>query len=378
MKTAAVSKVAGSPNPPTTLTLNSEILGEKRKIYIQLPEGYEQTQRAYPLLCVLDGEWLYEIVRANLRFYSEYGVMGSLYPQTIVVGIENLDRDKDYVPTPDLQDPPRFPTAGRADQFAEFLSAELFPYLAQNYRLAQSRTLVGWSFGGLFALYAALQHQDLFDSFLCIGPAIWWDDELVVKMFNEVPLRKKKRLVITCGSEEKGGPVYDSVQSLLKLIAEEHPRNLISSYIEIDGVGHSWGIPEVVDRGFKSLFKGYLPAQDFKSLKELESYYSDLSQAWGYKVLPPESAMLQLANDLWSADQKAEALEVMAQLLAASPNSSMGYFYQGKFLALLNRTASAIDALQKAINLELARPVPNLVYIRGYQSRLKKVIEPEE
>ena len=374
MKTSVVSKVTGSPNPPQTLTLNSEILGEERKVYIQLPEGYEQTQRAYPLLCVLDGEWLYEVVRANLRFYSEYEVMGNRYPQMIVIGIENRDRDKDYVPTPDPQDPPMFPTAGKADAFAQFLSAELFPYLAQNYRLSPNRTVVGWSFGGLFALYAALQHQDLFDSLLCIGPAIWWDDERVVKMFKEIPLRKKKRLVLTCGSEEKGGEVYDSVQSLLKLISEEPPANLTSRYIEIDGAGHGWAIPEAVDRGFKGLFEGYLPPQDVKSLKELNAYYAALSNDWGYGVLPPESVMLKLANDLWAADQKTEALEVVKQLLSASPHSSIGHFYLGKFLAFMDQTPSAIEALQKAIQLEFERPVPNLIYVRGYQNRLNKIL----
>ena len=359
------------PNSSQKITINSRVLGEKRNIYIHLPEEYDQVRRHYPILCVLDGEWLYDIVRANLRFYSECEVMGILLPQMIIVGIENVDRDRDYVPTSDPQDPPLFKTAGKADAFAEFLNQELFPYLEQEYRVLENRTVVGWSFGGLFALYSAIQHQDLFDSYLCIGPAIWWDNELVNKMINEIPFRKKTRVVITCGSEEEGGLVYNSVRSLLKTINEAPPENWVHDYIEIEGVGHSWGIPEAVDRGLKCLYEGYLPADDPKSLDKLMNYYAGLSKEWGYDVEPPESVMIKLAKELWSLDESKEAFEVLDQFLDASPNSSTGYFCRGKFLSSLDRKTESIEAFRKAVNCELVRPVPNHVYLRAYYEKIK-------
>lgn len=360
-------------NSPQLITINSVILGEKRNIYIQLPEGYDQAKRRYPILCVLDGEWLYEIVRANLRYYSEHEVLGILFPQTIIVGIENVDRDRDYVPTPDSRDPPQFKTAGKADEFAEFLSQELFPFLEQEYRALRNRTLVGWSFGGLFAMYSAIQHQDLFDSCLCFGPAIWWDDELIKKMFTEIPFRKKKRVVIACGSQEKGGAAYDAVQGFLEWINEEHPENLVHEYIEIEGVGHSWGIPEALDRGLKYLFKDYLPSGEIESLDELMDYYAGLSDEWGYDVIPPDSIMVKLANELWSTDKREEALGVLDRLLDVSPNSSIGHFYRGNFLSLIDQVPGAVESLREAVRLELARPVPNYIYLNVYKEKLGKL-----
>ena len=367
-----IKQTTGGPNPPMTLTLDSQILGEKRNAYIQLPEGYDRTQKVYPILCVLDGEWLFETVRANMRFYSEYEVMGINLPQMVVIGIENVDRDRDYVPTPDPQDPPLYKTAGEADLFAEFLTNELFPYFEKNFRVLPNRTVVGWSFSGLFALYSAVRHQDLFDAFLCIGPAIWWDDELVVKLMRETPLRKKKRVVITCGSNEKGGTVYESVQNLLKIL-EEQPVNLEYEYIEIDGVGHSWGIPEAVDRGFKHLFRNYLPSEEFSSLGDLKEYYAHLSQGWGFEVFPPDSPLIDLANKLLASKETDSAFEVLDTLLTISPNCSLGHFYMGNCLLLLDQVTDAVKAFQDAIDVELARPVPNFVYLQVYRRKIEKM-----
>lgn len=373
MTASEIKRTSADPNPPTKISLISEILGEERNIYIQLPEGYGQAQKAYPVLFVLDGEWLFEIVRANLRFYSEVEVMGNILPQMILVGIENVDRDRDYVPTPDPQDPPTFKTAGKADLFAAFLAEELFPHLEQNYHALPNRTVVGWSFSGLFALYAAIRHQDLFDTYLCCGPAIWWDDELVVKRFKETPIRNKKRAVITCGSDEKGGSVYESVQSLLKTLKEERTENFDCEYLEFEAVGHSWSVPRAVAQGLIHLFKDYIPKDEIKSFEELNKYYNHLSSLWGYEVIPPDWLLLDLMNGLWAADDKEEAFKVLEILLTHHPDSSLVHFYRGKYLALLDKFPKAIESFQNAIMVESAHPVPNTIYLRTYKEQLNKI-----
>lgn len=375
MAESETSKSTGSPNPPTNITLKSELLGEERNIYIQLPEGYGKVKRAYPVLFVMDGEWLFEIVRANVRFYAEVEVMGNILPQMIIVGIENVDRDRDFVPTPDPQDPPMFKTAGKADLFAEFLAQELFPYLERNFHALPNRTVVGWSFSGLFALYAAIQQQDLFDTFLCFGPAIWWDDELVVKLFKEIPIKNKKRAVITCGSDEKGGAVYESVQSLLKTLEGEKLENFNYEYIEFEEVGHSWSVPQAVAQGLIHLFKGYVPKDEIKSFEQLKEYYNHLSDLWGYEVIPPDWLLLDLMNGLWASDDREGAFEVLELLLTYHPDSSLVHFYRGKFRSLIDQIPEAIESYREAIQVEMAHPVPNFVYLRAYEEKLKNTIQ---
>ncbi|MDD5220397.1 MAG: alpha/beta hydrolase-fold protein, partial [Candidatus Bipolaricaulis sp.] len=69
-------RTVGTPNPPVVLTMASEVLGEERRIYLQLPVGYDGCEQRYPVLVVLDGEWLFELARSHVQFYSEFAAMG--------------------------------------------------------------------------------------------------------------------------------------------------------------------------------------------------------------------------------------------------------------------------------------------------------------
>ena len=175
----------GTPNPPTTLTVQSTILGEKRRIYIQLPEGYDHSRAWYPVLFVMDGGWLFEYARATVRFFSESDVTDIAIPKMIVVGIENTDRNRNYVPTMDPKHQSDYPNAGETDKFLKFLAQELVPLIDYQYLTVPNRTVIGWSFSGLFAMYSAVAMPELFDAYLCISPAIWWDNELVLKLFQQ-------------------------------------------------------------------------------------------------------------------------------------------------------------------------------------------------
>lgn len=71
--------------------INSKKLNSTRQIKIQLPRNYEEnTQKKYPIILVLDGDYLFEPVAGNVDFYSYWEDM----PQSIVVGI--MQGDKRY------------------------------------------------------------------------------------------------------------------------------------------------------------------------------------------------------------------------------------------------------------------------------------------
>jgi hypothetical protein len=175
---------AGGANPMETLLIHSDVLQENRKIYVQLPEGYERSAEAYPVLYVMDGEWLFDLANAHARYYSYDEVTDITLPRMIVVGIENIDRDRDYTPTPNGGIEYDFPTAGFADNFITFLETELFSLISDRYRTAPLRAIAGWSNSGLFANYVATKNQDLFDMYLCISPAVRWDQDMIYDRFD--------------------------------------------------------------------------------------------------------------------------------------------------------------------------------------------------
>ena len=364
----------GTANPPEVLTIQSAVLGEQRRVYVQLPHDYERSKASYPVLVVLDGEWLFELTRSHVRFFSEYEAMQSNLPQMIVVGLENVDRDRDYVPTKNSGKEYVFDTAGHADRFLDFLDQELLVLLDRRYRTASSRALVGWSFGGLFTSYALITRPQLFDAYLCISPAVWWDEDLVEKLLPKLAPERSKRLVLTLGSGEEGGWVFESSMKLLAAL-EAAPKPLLSvETVELPDVGHSWGVPGAIDKGLQRLFDGYLPPDDVRSagLEAIDTYYEKLSARWHYKVQAPYSVLQGLALSQW----KPESMEPVASLLREAarryPVEPGAHYFLGKALAKLGEHQAALAELEKALELETTRAQPRQLKLPQYRKAVAK------
>src|SRR5690554_2968647 len=109
--------------------INSSKLGEKRKLKIQLPRSYNQSEtQVYPVIITLDGDYLFEPVAGNVDYYSYWEEM----PEAIVVGIMQGDtRDADC-----MYDDHNFFPAETGANFFEFIGLELMPWLDRKYRTA--------------------------------------------------------------------------------------------------------------------------------------------------------------------------------------------------------------------------------------------------
>lgn len=118
-------------------TIESEILGEQRVINVYLPPNYENSNLNYPVLYLLDGGAHFLHGSASSQFLSRNG----LIPQMIVVGILNVDRNRDFSPTHEE----RIPTSGGADNFLNFLNDELVPFVDEKYRTSEFNVLMGHS-----------------------------------------------------------------------------------------------------------------------------------------------------------------------------------------------------------------------------------------
>lgn len=141
--------------------LPSNVLGEDRILQVRLPEGYEQTDRRYPVLYKLDGN---APVFLETSGAVEYLVdMTDEVPDHIVVGVENTDRGRDMNPE------------GGADKFARFITTELVPFVDGQYRTSGFRILAGQSFSALFVLHLFLREPAAFDAYILSSPGLYKD-----------------------------------------------------------------------------------------------------------------------------------------------------------------------------------------------------------
>ena len=76
-------------------TFQSKLLGEKRKIRVQVPAGSDRFT-SYPVLYLLDAEAQMNLVTGQVQYLSE---SYKIIPSMIIVGIDNTDRMRDLTPS---------------------------------------------------------------------------------------------------------------------------------------------------------------------------------------------------------------------------------------------------------------------------------------
>lgn len=184
--------------------IKSSELSESRVLNIYLPEGYNKdSAKTYPVIYLLDGSANedYPHIAGLVQFLN----MSDLMPKSIVVGIANVDRKRDFTfPTTIPEDLKDYPTTGKSERFMAFIEKELQPYIKKNYKINEQKTIIGQSLGGLLATEILLKKPHLFDDFIIISPSLWWDNESLLNKLPDylksTPL-SKKRIFIGIGNE---------------------------------------------------------------------------------------------------------------------------------------------------------------------------------
>ncbi len=154
-------------------TIQSSKIGEERHLKIQLPRNYEENKnKSYPILIVLDGDYLFEPVAGNVDFYSYWEDI----PEMIVVGINQSNtRESDA-----FYDNERFLPSKTGAKFFEFIGMELMTYLDANYRTAPFRVIMGHDYTANFINYYLLKENPLFQGYINLSP------DLAPEMANRV------------------------------------------------------------------------------------------------------------------------------------------------------------------------------------------------
>lgn len=185
--------------------IKSTELGETRTLNIYLPDGYTADTAKYPVIYLLDGS-------ANEDFVHTVGLVQFLtmiqfMPPTIVVGIANVNRKRDFTHPTALEKYKKMePAAGGSAKFMAFIENELQPYIAKNYHTNGVKTLIGQSLGGLMASEILLKKPGLFNKYIIVSPSLWWDDESMLKQAPEYIKQHgdhKLEVYISVGTEGK-------------------------------------------------------------------------------------------------------------------------------------------------------------------------------
>jgi hypothetical protein len=168
--------------------IESKQLAEKRILNIYLPDGYDKNDTIkYPVIYLLDGSANEDFIHiVGLVQFNSFSWVNRI-PKSIVVGIANVDRRRDFTyPTTIADDKKKYPTTGKSENFIAFIEKELQPFIESKYKTSASKTIIGESLGGLLVTEILLKKPELFNKYIIVSPSIWWDNGSLLNQKSRV------------------------------------------------------------------------------------------------------------------------------------------------------------------------------------------------
>ncbi len=238
-----------------TIQIQSEQLHEPRTLNIYLPPGYGQdSSKKYPVIYLLDGSADEDFI--HIVGLVQFGTFPwvDMLPESIVVGIANVDRKRDFTfPSHNPDDLAAEPTSGGSAAFIGFLEKELQPFINSHYATDSVRILIGQSLGGLLGTEILFKKPDLFSHYILVSPSLWWDNE---SLLTTEPLsgRMPKIVYLTAGKDEHPVMVR-TAQELAARLGKDNTGRIHLLFKIMEGQNHGNILHLAVYDAFSQIFR---------------------------------------------------------------------------------------------------------------------------
>lgn len=243
-----------------SLTMESKILGQTRRINVHLPPGYATSGKTYPVLYLLDGGEKEDF--PHIAGLAQLGELSWTYREIIVVGIEGVDRRHDLThPTSVAKEKADYPTTGGSAAYRRFLAEELKPWVAARYRVSGESAIIGESLAGLFVVETFLKQPTLFDAYIAASPSLWWSDQALAREaaadLAQWPAGGPRKLYLTIGDE--GTTMQEGVDKVVAAINAAKPAGLTFVYDPMHQEHHSTVYHPAALKAFRGVWPGPRP-----------------------------------------------------------------------------------------------------------------------
>lgn len=332
----------------------SSKLGETREIKIQLPRNYDPEEKAqYPLIVVLDGDYLFEPFAGNVDYQAYWGEM----PKCVVVGInQSKSREKDLFYDKEIYFP-----AHEGASFFEFIGMELIPYIESKYNVSDFRIVAGHDLSANFINYYLFKENPIFRSFILFSP------DLAPQMSTRV---QERLSTLTTDTFYYVATADNDIPALKEGIMKHHA--LVSAldnpklhyrYDDFNDADHyslvGLGIPKALNEIF-SLYKP-INKQEYTDqvltyhegpYHYLEKKYADIKFFYGFEKKVVENDMKAVAAAAVKKDDL-DALKSLSKLARKEyPDSMISAYYTGMYYEKDNNLKKALQYYQSGLLLK--------------------------
>lgn len=346
-----------------SLTLPAQVIYESfdsyklegsRNIKIQLPRNYDaEDETLYPLVVVLDGDYLFEPVVGNTDYQSYWGDI----PNCIVVGVNQSETRND-----DLfyAEETNFPIAEGAN-FFEFLGMELIPYIEENYMVSDFRIAVGHDKSANFINYYIFKDKPLFRAYVLLSPEL--APEMKTFMSERAPLIGSNTFYYLATADDDVKSLRTDILALDNALKGIENEFFNYRFDDFEDANHyslvGLGIPKALNEIFsfykpitKKEYKEKVLEYEGSPFEYLMKKYEDIELFYGFKKKVVENDLRAIA----SASKKKNDIESLKELSKLArkeyPESMISAFYQGMYYEEDGNLKRALNSYQSGLLLE--------------------------
>jgi hypothetical protein len=313
--------------------IESTKLGETRHIKIQLPRGYEKnTEQRYPLFIVFDGDYLFDPVAGNVKYYSYWEDI----PEAIIVGIDQ-SRTRDY---DTMYSEENYLPIESGANFFEFIGFELLPFIEQNYRTANFRIAVGHGKTANFINYYLFKNEPLFKAYICISPELAPEmEQNITERFLQFTDKHFYYLATASNDLRKVRQGVEVLNINLSSIANE---SLFYSFNDFDGPTHYSVAAHAIPNALENIFSAFQPISkkeyqekiltlDYSPVDYLKEKYQMVDELFGInkKILINDFRAISSAIE---KNQLYESYQDLSKLAMKDyPETLLGTYYLARY-----------------------------------------------
>ncbi|CAL2080425.1 conserved protein of unknown function [Tenacibaculum sp. 190524A02b] len=363
------------------IKVNSKILNQEKEIYLSLPHKYEEHIQCYPVVFVLEAEFLFEPTKAISSFLAARSKM----PEAIIVGIPNDFHEQRH-------ELGFKKWKGKPEEYLNFFRKELIPFIESNYRADSHRTIIAMSPTNGFLFEAFFNQPDVFNAYIALTMHWDWNPENnevtmvdhIIKIISNHSYPKSSIYIGTADDDM----VYSGEEYLTsrkKLDEFQKSKSQVKYKVELLENEEHYSMALV---GLRNAFKFMYPNEEWKfqrlqkmkdPVKQIKDYYDSLSKKYGFDIYPLEDThgkygiVSQAENMIkWKMWDNEKIIAFIKLGLQYYPNSANLHMKLAKVYRKAGYKKESIETVERTIQL-VSKYHPSK--LKEYQNELSKLKE---
>lgn len=336
------------------IQVNSSILKEAREIKLQLPRNYSSSKKKYPVIIVLDGDYLFEPFAGNVDYLSYWEII----PESIVIGINQAGhRNDDGNLDPDTE----FPSTTGAD-FFEFIGYEVLKYIESNYRTTPFTIIAGVDYMGNFSNFYLLKENSLFKGYINLSPDV--TPKIPGRLKDKMTRLNQKVWYFLATSENDIPGLKSKTKTLDAYLSEIENPNVNYQFKEFENADHYSFVADAIPKALQTIFSTYGPISETEYESKLltaefpsyalEDKYLSIQELYAIEIPIRVVDFLKTAEAIEEKEKWEDYKNLGNLAKKQSPGTVLHHYFEGQYFEKKGDIKRAIKEYQAAYGLKRA------------------------